>query len=634
MELNQIFQLFEQNATAKSREQNLPYLQGTPVAATIDRVPEKLYQDSYYKESQASYSWEDTTKIEEFMYGSNGLLYNGVLVGNFYYEIVKVAILLAGNSDDSYSGYSVQVKVHVFQNGRETVHTLKNISKTQLESPELLLKIPYAIGNSKIAKGDLKNILYSYANYLLVNYTGTTEYVTRSTGWIAFKGKKVYVDAEKALGYPEFLIRAGRGLCIRNAKSVDNLWGEYQNMRHVLRDTSQMDGLLLFVLNSFSFSLFQEAGKTIKHCMFLAGERGSRKTALALCFSQLENKESPEFNFLASESGIQSHFQDYHDSCLLIDDLAPSINATKRKTSEQKLEMIIRLFGDAGKRVINTYFSSVSAENLDYSVKGGAIITGEYFYSAGVESSIARTIVLEIEKNSVDLERLTYFQQHPEILETLIYRFLVFISKHWDESKKVIKNVVEHSRKKYQNVFSNGRYADYIGQYIAMSYFLRAFFQEESGISGVQGDTLCAEIENNMVRLLTVNDCKMKNRAPINTLLLGIVYMTEIGRTVAWGSDLPMEEVCLVETEIAFYVRQKDLPDIIKMYCTKTGEPYVKMTSQELGKLLKQEGICTVYHEGEEERLAKKYTKDYGNIRLMELSKQMIADRIGILIQK
>lgn len=624
---------FEADSLQQAQEENVLCIRkATPVAKVIDQAAEEIQQNAYQSEQQASYSWIPGSVVPEFKGTRNGLAYRGNLVSNFYYEIVKMEIILSSGS--GCRGYYMTIKVHMLRNGQESTQMLHHVTKEQLESPELLNKIPLATGSSKITKSDLKHILYSYASHLITNFSGEIVYVTQATGWVCFQGRWLYVDAEKALGEPELLIHANGNLRINNSLQVANLWEEYQKMRKVLRGKGQMDALLLYVQISFLFTLYQEAGKTTKHCMFLVGERATRKTALALCFSQLENKETPVFNFLATESGIQSHFNNYHDSCILVDDLAPSCSSAKRNSVEQKLEMLIRLFGDAGKRVINPFFAKTSADNLDYSVKGGALITGEYFYSTGVESSIARTIVLELEKDSVDLKHLTYFQKNPEILETLLYRFLVFISQRWEESKKLIVEMTEYYRLQYQSTFSNGRYADYMGQYMAQANLLALFFQYESGLSEGAAKSFCNQIQEDISYLLMINERKMLSRAPVNTLLLSIIYMTEIGRVVSWGQSIPQEEAWLIENDSAYYVRQKDLPDILRMYCSKTGEPYTKMTSQELGKLLNQAEICTVYHEGGEVRLAKKYTKDYGTARLMELSKEKIISKVGALINR
>ena len=105
--------------------------------------------------------------------------------------------------------------------------------------------------------------------------------------------------------------------------------------------------------------------------------------------------------------------------------------------------------------------------------------------------------------------------------------------------------------------------------------------------------------------------------------------MEEEGKCIPWGCTVPTEGLYLIETEAAFYVKQKDLADIVKSYCAKTGEPYVKLTAQELGKILSQEEICTIYFEGDEKqkRLTKKYNQ-YPNQRYMELSKSKIKDKL------
>ena len=616
----------------QAKGKNPPYLEGARVSKVIETVPNILYGESCYREQHAGYSWMPV-EVKEFE-NKQGLCYRGNNVANFFYKIVEMSIVLAETDIESYKGYRMKIKGYVYQGGRETIYEINNVSKEELESLEFLKRVPYAVCSSKVAKNDFKNILYCYVNYLVAEFNGKTKYVTRSTGWINFRGQKVYVDSEKALGFPELPIHAIGGMRIKNTDSIKNLWEQFQLMRSVIKEKGSMEVLLLYVLMSFLFTLFQEAGRTIKHCMFIMGQRATRKTALALCFTQIENKDFPEYNFLATESGIQAHFQDYHDSCIFIDDLAPTCNPSKRRVSEQKLEMIIRLFGDAGKRVINTTFATAAAQNLDYSIKGGCIVTGEYFYSAGVESSIARTVVIELEKDSVNLELLTYFQHHPEVLETLLYRFLIFVTRHWEECKASIKKVVESYRRKYQHQYSNGRYADYLGQYMATAYMLIDFLKEDSGVDEFQGNKLYGQIEEEVVCFLTANDRKMKSRAPINTLLMSIAYMAEIGKIVTWGEKLPAEIACLIETDTAFYLRQKDLPDILKLYCSKTGEPYIQMSSQELGKLLKQSEVCTVYYEGGEERLSKKYPKDYDNIRLMEISKAVLVDKVGILMNR
>ena len=650
MTFDSLFEEYENTSLKEAEEKELAYYDQRPVIATLDNrldftgkfvntspvtskldmAKSELYQDACNEAFNAACFSANRVLVKEFEIKNQALWYLGAKVANFYYEVLKVAVVLDGNNSEEYSGYLMKVKVHVFQGGRERVQILTNVSKEQLESTELLRKVPFAVSDAGILKSDFKNIMYHYSNFLISNYSGDIEYIAPSTGWFCIDGKSVYVDNEKALGHPELSVHAMSERCIRNNRNVGNLWMEFQNMRKVLNDRSQMTTLLTYVLLSYLFTLFQEVEQTLKHTMFFVGARGSRKTALALCFTQLEHKESPQFNFLATESGIQAHLKNYHDSVLFVDDLAPSTDPANRRRTHKMLETIVRLFGDATERVINKNFAKGAAKYMDYSVKGGAVLTGEYFYSTGTESSIARAVVLELQSDSVDLKRLTYYQKHPEILETLIFRYLVYVSKNWSKCKETIVSVVDQYRIRYQNKFSNGRYADYIGQYMANTYILTQFFKEESGITFDQEEVFLAEAEEDFLKLLTVNDHKMQKRAPVTTLALSLANMVEIDRVLLWGNQLPPDMAVLLETEDAYYVRQKDLPEILKLYCSRTGEPYLKMTSQELGRLLEQAGLCTVYLEGVEKRLTKKYPKDYGSTRLMELPKAKLNVKVEI----
>ena len=196
--------------------------------------------------------------------------------------------------------------------------------------------------------------------------------------------------------------------------------------------------------------------------------------------------------------------------------------------------------------------------------------------------------------------------------------------------REIIINVSTAIRNKYQGTFSNGRYADYIGQYVAQGELLLQFFKATEGITEDEIGKLRYEIEYNFAHLLEKNDRKMKMRAPIYTLIMSILNLVEESKNYTWGMSIPKEGVYLLETEEAYYVKQKDLSDIVKMYCTKTGEPFVKNTCNELGKLLEQEDICTVYYEGQEKRLSKKCSQ-YGNQRYMELNKNKIKEKLGIV---
>lgn len=392
---------------------------------------------------------------------------------------------------------------------------MKSILRKDLENATIIQKIPFA--TSTVSGAQLSSALTSYVASLIDNYSGLLTKVYPASGWICVDGSWAYLDGEKAIGLPNANLRSQSTLSLHNNMLQSSLWGEYQQMRTVTQRPESMDILLLYTLSSFLYTPLKEAKAPLKHVLFLMGQRATRKTSLALCFTQLEHKDSPKFNFTATESGIQAHLCEFHDACILIDDLAPSLTNGKKQERERKLESIVRLFGDSGERVINTYFMKENADKIDYRARGGAVITGEYFYSAGVESSIARAVVLELEPDSVNLEVLSYFQQHPEILETLVYRLLDYVSQNFQMVIPTIRQVFTKYRSMWQQNFSNGRFAEYGGQYMAVACMLMQLFQRDSGLSQKESNGHLQVLESEIFRVLSENDRKMQTHSPVYT---------------------------------------------------------------------------------------------------------------------
>jgi hypothetical protein len=261
-----------------------------------------------------------------------------------------------------------------------------------------------------------------------------------------------------------------------------------------------------------------------------------------------------------------------------------------------------------------------NAENIDYSVYGGAVITGEYFYGTGSESSIARAVVVKLGKESVNWERLTYFQNNPQILESVIHRFLNYIGHNYERSINVIKDTVNSYRDSIPNtLFSNKRYCDYCGQYMAVGIMLMDFFKEESGITELEKSEYLIQLRENILKVLAENDSDMRQTAPINGIIQSIIYYWDAGKYGSWGNQITEQTpLILGKNGDTIFFRQKDLPEIQKQYAHKVNIPYYSMSSSQMGNLLASNGYCEKYKEGKQERLGKKYS-EYGNERLMSI---------------
>ena len=608
------FDKFEENEI-KKHEQELKLKIPISNAVKVLEKAEQTLSKPYYQQVIALPMEIQQERAEKFCFS------DGVLVGeegelcNFCVVLLKGYILKDNDCDES---LKFDVKFVVNRQGNNREYVLNMVKSSDLKNGKTLKKVPFHV--IYIDESKFKTIWSKYINFLIEGFDGNEEILYMRAGWKRIGRRWYYIDGEKTLGLKNGNAHAISKRYISTSIDARYHYNNFVEMLMVVKDLPKMVVLLLYVFASFIYKIFEEVGCPLKFCVVLVGPRGSRKTSLGLCFSQIENKTTPKFNFNATKAGIQASFKDYTDAVMLIDDLAPSINPVRKRDNEEKLETIIRLFGDAGERVICTEFMQNGRKKPDYSVAGGCIITGEYYYSTGVESSIARTVVLELDKDDVRLDKLSFFQDNPQILESMLHDFLVYVSDHFSMVCTTIEEQVGICRREYQATFSNGRFADYLGQFFAMSEIIGDFFAEASDVDIT---SLVEQLKESSVDVLQRNDLQMKHRTPINLVARALFDFVESDKCVEWGKPVNYSNLYMIKTELFYYVRESDLPGIVDSYARKNAMTYLKMSSQEMAKLLENENIVRKIKEGDSWRFSKKYPQ-YNRIRMMKLDVKML----------
>ena len=548
------------------------------------------------------------------------LICNGKIIANFTISIVGKHIKYEEDLK-TIIGATFDIACHVNHRGNIETYNFDGCKKSELFSGDFVDKIPDTV--ITVPKSEYNREFQKYINILIHNYEGTAIKMIENSGWVKYENHWMFVTSEGAIGGYNQQIISGDGFAIKLNPAV-NIVNEFANMRSVLKEEGQMDVILLYLLSQTIHSLFNTKSVDIKHILFIVGPKGSRKTSISLCFTQLTHKENPKYNFQATLSGIHFGLKGNKDRIMLIDDLAPSNDTSSKKDKEKLLESIIRLFGDSTERVINTSFMKDKSEKIEYKVKGGAVVTGEYFYGAGVESSVARAVVVDIENDSVDLEKLSCYQKNTDILESLVYEFIEFVYKNQQEVLEILGNKVDEYRKYSANDkrFSNGRYWEYFGQYMATAEILGLLFTRWKGVGRESVQELMNSLSRGVLTVLEKNDRSMRTENPCSVIINAILDLLESNRFVRWG-EMISENMPLVLGENAIYFRQKDLLDMVKAYTKKNGINFVVMSNSEIAKVLRAGGYCEEYVEGNQHRYGKKY-KGYGNERLMHIRKEKL----------
>ena len=487
-------------------------------------------------------------------------------------------------------------------------------------NPKIIEKMPGARSFCN-SRGELAGHLYKTINALLRHFDGCEKTIYSRPGWK--HDLRDYLTADGAIAHPEQPVRSASNIHIHDL-FTGVIYSEYCQMLATIKEPGKMQSIISYVLASFLHGVFEDAGFPLKHALFIVGPRGSKKTSVAQCFTQLgEDRRTIRFNFTATESGIQFNLQHYADQVMLIDDLAPSSDYSDRKKREKMLESILRLCGDSGERVINTAFMKTGAEQIDYRVRGGIVITGEYFYGTGSESSIARAVVVKLKDKSVDNSALSYFQTQPEVFESFIFRFLKFVGHNYDSTIALIRNTMQHYRNNTSMYhFSNARYTDYLAQYMAISHILLGMFLAEGNII-VEKDFI-DDFHKNICLLLQENDKDMRLQAPVDIVVSAIVNEINQGAIAQWGAPFT-KDIHIIRGEDAIFFLQIDLPDLVKKYAEKNNFHNPSLSSIRLAQTLEEHGFCSAVTEGEQKRYGKRY-KDYGKLRLMSIPMQKIIE--------
>ena len=263
------------------------------------------------------------------------------------------------------------------------------------------------------------------------------------------------------------------------------------------------------------------------------------------------------------------------------------------------------------------------AEQIDYRVRGGIVITGEYFYGTGSESSIARAVVVKLKEESVENTLLSHFQNRDDIFESFIFRFLKFVGLNYDSTIALIRNTMQYYRNNASVYhFSNARYTDYLAQYMIISHILLGMFLYE-GNQIIEKDFI-DDFHKNICFLLQENDREMRLQAPIDILLSAIVQEINSGSVAQWGAPFT-KEINFIRGEGAIYFRQMDLPKIVTDYTQKNYFPNPSFSSTQYAQILEEHGFCSAVTEGEQKRYGKRY-KDYGKLRLMSIPMQKMIE--------
>lgn len=244
----------------------------------------------------------------------------------------------------------------------------------------------------------------------------STKTVYNNTGWIIENDKWSYLHANGCIG--------DANVEVEFEESINNyrLPNKIENLKEACELSLQLSEILEddkgIILQSLVYlsplvDIINQVSKPPEMVVWLWGKTGSRKTSIARAylshFGDFTNKIPCTFNDTKTSVELKANL--LKDTLCLCDDFAPKQDYREKKIQDSNAELILRMYGDRIAKGRSSNKLDIKNMNIP---RGMMLVTGEGIISG--ESSNARLLSIDVNRESVNLDILTRIQNNASIL--------------------------------------------------------------------------------------------------------------------------------------------------------------------------------------------------------------------------
>ena len=195
--------------------------------------------------------------------------------------------------------------------------------------------------------------------------------------------------------------------------------------------------LLSIALLSLVHSRMVDQGSYFRGVCCIVAPTQSFKTTLASLFFDYHRGMEADVNFEATMVAMVRTIGNNRDATVIADDYKPGATKAESKEMLKKISMIIRMCSDNSGGIKKAGTQNSTIENI---ARGLVVVTAEQI-QLNVQSSLARLLVLEMNRKSVDVQKLTYFQETHILFREFVEAYIMYISKQGVD--KYCKNLAQ-----------------------------------------------------------------------------------------------------------------------------------------------------------------------------------------------
>lgn len=190
-------------------------------------------------------------------------------------------------------------------------------------------------------------------------------------------------------------------------------------------------------LLSLVHSKMVDQGNCFRGVCCIVAPTQSYKTTLASLFFDCQRGMEVDVNFEATMAAIIRTIGNTRDATVVLDDYKPGSTKAEGKEMLKKIGTIIRMCGDNSGGIKRAGTQNSTIENI---ARGLVVVTAEQI-QLDVQSTLARLLVLEMSRKSVDVKKLTYFQETHIHYREFVQDYIMYISKQGVD--KYCKNLAQ-----------------------------------------------------------------------------------------------------------------------------------------------------------------------------------------------
>ena len=258
------------------------------------------------------------------------------------------------------------------------------------------------------------------------------------TGWQQVHDRFMFVHdgREKDVG-PNIRLDTQKTILEYPLAAKDACAGAFAVLR-LSADPAKIVPIFLFAHLALLWSVFDAAGYPPQFALFLSGQTGSFKTAVAKTIFSFFNAGAPAMiaSFRDTPAAIEQQLAETFDSVLILDDFHPASTRSEKAALDFNLEQIVRATGDTVGKNRGSFKRELVAGTRPH---GLVAITGED--TSGSMSTMLRCLIIDVKRGTFDKIALTELQADPVLWTTHLSRFLRFVEANYQSVRqKIISN--------------------------------------------------------------------------------------------------------------------------------------------------------------------------------------------------